>query len=734
MKLIYSILVLVLAPPSHAAYWGVAAEFADWSPSQSEYEAPVLAQRGVGTVFLNMHGCQRNWPNWVKVNEAWRAANISTIWDLSVCISECERIYGRLPGAMGIDDRAVLQSGARVYFGEKPRLGNIFLPALSEHAKRIAQTMAMRLARPAGCRITANAQFYQGSHDNHALASWRAFLERFFGDDSPGRDTNGDTATLNSAFGASYASWDQVPRTPLVSGRADVGPLRDIWLASSYADFVERLSAPMSPLLSGGSVGPGVAGVRTATVDASLLAAQKHIESIYTDRWASIPALESVAFTFGKKLIACPAMIGAVDLESSLQDVLKALPYVDGMIFDYNDLTKRASALSEDPDGPPAEIREFSRGFRIIPMLAPFAGRLRVDRAPVLWISSRGMEEKDFERIVDASCVSEATLALYPDSVDLSRFKAVIYASASPCISTTILQRLFEYALKGGVVFIDAWNVASGPTLHGREQSSFWWELMRPIRSEFGKGETTISHAGGKWSMKGTMPYLAAASEAVREVGAVTDSNGAAYPLALVRKMGKTGKWVLVNVPGAWRKHPDLLRAVVREEAGVDLPDPSETRVYTGDRCALAVGGTKLGPAAIPCAYPEAVAFDVKTREVETVTPVDGLARLSTKLTPGEARLWVVKPYGRPVVLYTDGGIDHAATIADGEYRDGVLRFTFAERAFVSSPKRPKALTVDGKPAPFNYDPEHHVVGIGAVGAGSESPAQQRPVEAVLDY
>jgi len=745
MKPICIALLLFSAVPCLAGYWGIAAEFANWSPAQSEYEAPILAQRGVNSVFLSMHGMDRNWPNWIRVQDAWRTNKVECIWDLPACVAECERIYGFLPGVLEIDDRAVLEDGSRAYFAVNPRLGNFFSSAVAEHVLKIAQNMTMQLDRPAGCRITANADLGNGSYDKEALASWQTFLRRFFADDSPARDTNGDKATFNSAFGTNYTNWKEVRLfTSAELANSSKRRLADLWLSDAYACFVDSVSGCVRPLTHGGPVGPGV-----GKSDFSLIACKKQIKNLFAASVEDVLLADCIAAVFGKRVFACPVTLVPGDLAVSRQMALKLLPYAEGVCFDYKGLVaKRTVPLIEDggssappdaeigfdeegncvaplpPNNPPSKIESFDSAFRIIPELAPFAGGLRVERFPVLWILSSDRHKKDLSFIRDAYCVSEATLALYPDSVDLSRYKAVIYLSTSPSISTAIFQQLFDYALNGGIVFIDAYNVASGKTLHGRDQSKLWWEHLKPQRREFGAGETVLTYAGSKRTFPFTAPYFTG-GQGIIEVGRVTDSSGGSYPFLLVQKIGSAGKWVFINIPGLWETSFSLLREVVQGESGITLPDPSRVRVYSGRNCALAIGGAEPEGISIPCSHDEAVIFDVVSWKVFTSRTSNGLLRLPEKIAPGEAKLWVVKPYGKPVVLYTDGTLNYAASVSDGDYKNNVLRFTFAEQAFVSAPVRPKLLTIGGKPAEFQYDAEHHLITIKRVGD---------PVEAKIEF
>jgi len=76
--------------------------------------------------------------------------------------------------------------------------------------------------------------------------------------------------------------------------------------------------------------------------------------------------------------------------------------------------------------------------------------------------------------------------------------------------------------------------------------------------------------------------------------------------------------------------------------------------------------------------------------------------------------------YGKPVVPFADGTVKNSAKIDSGEYRGGKLKFRFAERAFVSSPIKPKTLLVGGKPHAFIYDEGSDLVTITRTGPPAE--------------
>lgn len=631
---------VLLAAACSAAPWGVAAGFADQPEAQSRYEAGVLAAQGVTGVFLNMRGTRSNWPNWVAVQKAWNSAGVSCFWDLPTTLSECERILGFPPETFPFDDRITLEDGSRGYFTGASKLGNYFSAEFVFQTQRLAKAMARRLQTPAGYQVTANVDLAGGSYDPEALASWRAFLKRFFKDDSPADDTDRDTATFNSAFTANYSTWDSVP----LFGSKELGDprkrvLRDLWLASSYADYVQGVCSSLNSVSRAAVSGPGAAGLASSGVDASVLAARPAVSAIYTDSMDALPALDCAAAAFGKKLIADSIQLVPGDYEASYQRALKLLPYAaSGAFFVYETLVR------ERTDTEPAEIVRFDPAFQVLPVLSQFVGKLRVERAPVLWIVGQGA---DATGVVNAHCVTEAALALDPKCLDLTRYGVVIYRSARPSISLAILQELFEYALKGGTVLLDGCRIAGGPTIDGRDNAHFWWEGMKLARGAYGEGRTEVAYAGRTWRFDSTMPYLTGDSKKVESVGTVRDSSGASYPLLLVRKIGQSGRWVFVNVPGS-DSQPSLLRAIAKDQAGVDLPDPSAPLLYTGEGCVLAICGDSATSVAVNCSFEEAVVTDVFTQASITLRPKDGKLALPGELKPHQARLWTVRAAPAP--------------------------------------------------------------------------------------
>lgn len=683
-----AIVLLLTSAEGYAQCLGVSSALADVKAAQSACEAPFLSQRGVGCAFLSMRGQSMNWPNWERVAAAWKSAGVSTYWDLPATLPECERILGFESDTFGVDDRPTLENGSRAYFGSAFTLGDIFLPELEYRAERVAKAMANRLKSPAGYRFTAGVALGSGSYDDGAAASWRAFLKKLFHDNSPASDTDTDSATFNSAFGTAYQAWEQVPQFRSAD-LADSAKRRlvDLWLADSYADFVDRVCSGVQVISRKALTGPGVDSAGKGGVDASVLVSRKGINVLYTSSAEAVPVLDCIAATFGKRVIAADIKLVPGNPDASRQRVLRLLPHVSAACFDYDRLV-----LQREP-GEPSKIAGVDPALRAIPELAPFAGRFSVNRPSVLHILSE--PEKDGAGLVDAYAVSEAELVLDPSCVDLTRFKAVVYHSSTPCASLEILQKLFEYALKGGTVILDAYGVGSGPTLLGRDNRHFWWQDMKLA------GES--------------LTYLVSDSVRTAESGKVTDPSGKSYPRMLIRKIGDSGKWVFVNFAPLESK-ADVVRSVVKEQCGIDLPDPSDPRVYAGRDCVLAIGAKDARLVNIAYRGASAAVFDVLSGEANVVAASGGKLRLGT-VDPGRAKLWVVKPAENPGVLYTDGTIDHGASIDSGEFAGNTLAFRFAERAFLCSPSAPKSLTVDGKPEPFKYDSARRIVTIERKGA-----------------
>ena len=89
------------------------------------------------------------------------------------------------------------------------------------------------------------------------------------------------------------------------------------------------------------------------------------------------------------------------------------------------------------------------------------------------------------------------------------------------------------------------------------------------------------------------------------------------------------------------------------------------------------------------------------TREVTRSMKREPGSRLDTSAGKGRfvadlsrggetAHLWLLKPFGRPILLGADGTRRYALRIDDGRFRRDTLTFTMAEKAIVSSPTAPR--------------------------------------------
>jgi len=697
--LLISLLVACVSSAAHPAWWGLSADFADLSIETNATLAPMLARSGVNAVSFNIRGPNHNWPHWQDVQRTWTDAKISCFWDSPTTLAETERFLGFEPGGLGLDDRAVMEDGTRAWFGARPRLGNFFDPGFSMQTRRVTTALANRLKGAAGYRISSDAVLGDGSHDPASLNSWRVFLRRLFADDTPDSDTNGDTTTFNQAFGTGYLSWEQTPRFGSVDMRDPVKRrLTDFWLADSYAAFVESVSRGLKQLDPKLVLGPGVGSSVVGSVDSSLLAAGASTGAIFATSVDAAASLRCASAALGKSVVASGIELVPGDTTASRMRAMRLLPYVSGAFFDAAGLVKPASEAQS------TSAPVFDPAFSVIPELAPFVGQFTVPGAEVLWILSPGGDSTIDGHLFNADTVSEHLLALSPDSCDFARYKLVIYRSNGPSLSTLILQKLFSYALKGGCVIVDAFRVADGPTVTGRSNAMFWWERLKPVREKSLEGETKVSFAGSQWTIPGVLPYLARRDDKLEESGEVTDSTGAKYALAFTRLIGDRGKWVMLNLPGVIESRPAILRHVARETCGVDIPDPSRARVYSGHSCVLAIGGEKSEYISYMTAWEKSAVFDVGERTGSEVVARNGVIALPGDLRNGSARLWVVKEASRPLVMYTDGAIDRAASIDDGKWDGKRLVFTFARKAWVYSPVKPKSVVVDGAQATYAYD------------------------------
>ena len=259
-----------------------------------------------------------------------------------------------------------------------------------------------------------------------------------------------------------------------------------------------------------------------------------------------------------------------------------------------------------------------------------------------------------------------------------------------------------------------------------------------------GNPSSTASLGGSILTVSSIEPFFRAESGKMISGGEIKDSTGKSYPLVLVQEDGR-GKWVHVNFPALFRfKNADgtedwanwqgrfgLLNAIVKTYAGKSLKDYMSVYTAKGEGCILAVRPMELGPPEtlkkckiqVKADHPKTVVFETFDKKLEVgpfVSATSGGISFETDMSADfAAKLWVTKPYGKPVMLYADGSFKHVARLDDGIYdaKRKTLKLTFAEKAYVSSPYMPKeAVAENGKKLNFSYDSKKHLITIDGTG------------------
>ena len=257
-------------------------------------------------------------------------------------------------------------------------------------------------------------------------------------------------------------------------------------------------------------------------------------------------------------------------------------------------------------------------------------------------------------------------------------------------------------------------------------------------------GTTSVLYDHKRCEYASRYPCLEPADASITTEGEVVDSTGETYPLLMIRKEGK-GKWLLVNLPEIfkayepfkldktdWEKRFGLLSDIVRTHSGKTLPDYMDIHSTKGEgfivgwRPSDVKGRTTL--IKVTSDYPKTVVFEIFDKKTVDGKPClesrHGYLEFQADFTSAASHLWVTKPYGQPIVLYTDGTLRNQGRIDDGEFKQNELRFAFTNEAYVSSPKRPERAIVDGNEISFSYDETSHLVMLkhsGTLGALSQA-------------
>lgn len=763
---------------------GISGGFSNADVRQLEYEAPILAQQGINHLKMGMRPEGWGWSDWMKHQNVLQRLGISAIWSYCAMCYE-DDYYSRLLGlpkeTLKDTDRALLESGKRDYFRGMGTLGNIFSLEFLRVNDLVIDDATQRF-NPSptviGYQYSNEVQLGTGSYDPDARADWQQFLADRFKDRTPAADSNGDGVFFNKTFGKNSKSWSDVeqfrgddwkdPRKAL---------LRDAWLGLRYARFVDRSSEQAQKRKPDLLTGAMICVPLSPTVDLSLVLSMPHVSAAYINTYfcwlGGGLMMEAIADTYRKPVIASEINMPMGTYQDVRWGALTHLPYLEGFEWFYYSWAGKGSpgehggkygfvdtwtidAMKETSDTftEPYKAVEYNERFAIIPQLSPFVGRLHAGYDPhILWISAGGyprdwLEDHEESGITRADVTSDVALALSPKPLDLSRYKVIVYRNLqSPCISRDIYKRLKGFVQGGGTVITGAYFIGVNGTWLGEDNTRDWWQGMKLERdTKSPDGTTTIRFGQHDIKVKGVFPYLVSTSPSVQSAGTVEDSTGANYPFLLTRKEG-SGQWVYVNVPyffqftepfesyipEKYAARFDCLRDVVSAYSGETPADRYATQWYAGDECVLAIRQPRPGAdaaasqAAAGAKWPNGryvmfEAFDLKTEGGKAYTEIaDGRIRPDHDLAPKEARLWVVKPYGKPVVLYADGTLKNAANLDSGEYSNAQLKFRFAQRAFISSPLRPDSLLVNGKEHPFSYDEESKLVRIEREGQSAEA-------------
>jgi hypothetical protein len=302
-----------------------------------------------------------NWPNWARVQQAFEESGVYTVWDMPSNVGECERLLGFEQGTFGIDDQLTTQNGTRFRLGSKPGLGNFYDSAVEFQIRRAAKALAGRLKTADGYRVTSGVEFPFVPTDEHARKSWHSFLKRLFEDETPARDSSGDSACFNSAYSTDYSEWDEVAIFTEDELRDPTKPrLVDLWVADSYASFVDSICADMIlRIRKNGLVGPEMNTAFPTRVDVGLLAAKTHINCLYANNPEAVVMLQNYADALGKRVFA-----------QNMPPVkaLDVLPFASDMCLDGS----RMVSVSETQEGAQAQLLP---AFRAIPQFAPFVGK-----------------------------------------------------------------------------------------------------------------------------------------------------------------------------------------------------------------------------------------------------------------------------------------------------------------------------------------------------------------------
>lgn len=250
-------------------------------------------------------------------------------------------------------------------------------------------------------------------------------------------------------------------------------------------------------------------------------------------------------------------------------------------------------------------------------------------------------------------------------------------------------------------------------------------------------GQCTASLGDATIEEWGVLPmYEADGSVDYQTLGQIKLSHGRQLPLAFVQNIGK-GRLVLVNDPEIFafnrmgaavapqerRERLALLNAIARQTAGVDVPAFDGLHVYEGPQAVLAnyfeddpfilttdvqkylrsevdrkPNSHRIDVKALSSRMVVFDAFEHRTIDGPYVEARNGrLVFTDAFERPWSFHLWITKPFGQPVVLYTDGTLRQFARIDDGQWDQlaKTLKLELTDVAYISSPRPAKAIMAD---------------------------------------
>lgn len=274
-------------------------------------------------------------------------------------------------------------------------------------------------------------------------------------------------------------------------------------------------------------------------------------------------------------------------------------------------------------------------------------------------------------------------------------------------------------------------------------------------------GQCTAKLNGTRMDEWGVLPmYEADGSVAFEELGTMVLNNGRHLPLAYVQTIGQ-GKLVLVNDPEIFafsrmgaallpqerRERLALLNAIATQTADVQVPSFDGLHVYEGPQAVLAnyfeddsfILSTDVQKYLrsdeqrkpikqridVKAQASRMVVFDAfnhQTVDGPYVVARQGRLQFSESFErPWSFHLWVTKPFGRPILLYTDGTLRQHATIEDGQWDDNArtLKIRFTDFAYISSPKPAKAVEAE-RTVNMEYDARQCLLKLTGPGLSTE--------------